>query len=454
MYKLIYRVFFLPLILIIGCAKDEGEKYVEEEGDTKEWVLDGDTEDTGEWDDDKEDSAQGGNDCFEFVYPVSFDLPDESQVSVNNDEELEELLKLWYDDKEESKEGPELIYPVDVLKDDASLTIENEAQMIRLKKSCEGDNDRDDDDDKDEEDDKDDRDGDRGNHDREPCFEFVFPISYELFDGTIISGDSIEDLKEQFKAWREDNPDARPRRSLVYPVDVVYNEEQITLNNRQELQRLRRACIQDRRQDRGQDGDRENDRDGDRDNDDESCFEFVFPISYEMPDGNVISGNDRLEIREQMGNWYTDNPDSEEEPKLIFPVDVIFGDAEITLDGLQGLERLYAACQGDRGDDRDGDDDRDDDRGDDRDNDDRDQDDEQEPCFEFVYPLSLEMTDGSILTGDSREDLADMVAIWRQDNPDARGVGELVFPLDVIFDDQQITLNSKEEVQRLRRSCD
>ena len=55
------------------------------------------------------------------------------------------------------------------------------------------------------------------------------------------------------------------------------------------------------------------------------CFELVYPISYTMPDGTVISGNEE-ELKQAMDAWYEDHPDSNAKPELQYPVEIIIGD--------------------------------------------------------------------------------------------------------------------------------
>ena len=46
-----------------------------------------------------------------------------------------------------------------------------------------------------------------------------------------------------------------------------------------------------------------------------SPFKFVFPISFEMPDGSTISANDKQELKSLIKAWRDENPDSNEKPK-------------------------------------------------------------------------------------------------------------------------------------------
>ena len=54
------------------------------------------------------------------------------------------------------------------------------------------------------------------------------------------------------------------------------------------------------------------------------CFKFVYPISYTMADGSIISGNDRKEIHEKMRVFYDsyEKTKDSKEPQLNFPITI------------------------------------------------------------------------------------------------------------------------------------
>ena len=132
-----------------------------------------------------------------------------------------------------------------------------------------------------------------------------------------ISSDEDESGWEELKEWYDSNPDSDQRPELQYPVDIVtwVNEESvtITINNEEEMIAAKEEC----REMWGQESD------GD---DGESCYAFVYPISYTMPDGSVIE----ISFDEDESGWmairdyYQSNPSEESEPSLQYPVDLIF----------------------------------------------------------------------------------------------------------------------------------
>ena len=59
------------------------------------------------------------------------------------------------------------------------------------------------------------------------------------------------------------------------------------------------------------------------------CFKFVYPISYTMADGSVISGNDRKEIHTQMKAYFEKNGKTREnKPRLNLPVQILMLDKD------------------------------------------------------------------------------------------------------------------------------
>ena len=241
---------------------------------------------------------------FRFVFPVSYIMPDGTSVTVNNKEEIKSSLKSWYDANPDSKEKPELIFPVDVIvksKDgEETITISSKEEMQELRKKF--------------------------RRKRPRPFEFVFPISFTMPDGSVISGEDHKEIKESMKEWYDANPDSKEKPELIFPVDVIVKskdgEETITISSKEEMQELRKKFRRKRPR----------------------PFEFVFPISFTMPDGSVISGEDHKEIKESMKEWYDANPDSKEKPELIFPVDVIVkskdGEETITISSKEEMQEL------------------------------------------------------------------------------------------------------------------
>jgi hypothetical protein len=69
-------------------------------------------------------------------------------------------------------------------------------------------------------------------------------------------------------------------------------------------------------------------------------------------------------------------------------------------------------------------------------------------CFTFVFPVSFTMPDGSTLTAESEEDLAEKMKAFFESYEGERKKPELNFPADIQFEDGTVlTVNSKEEMR-------
>lgn len=239
-------------------------------------------------------------------------------------------------------------------------------------------------------------------------------------DGNILTADSPEALERGFQAWYDNNNTSDVRPALIYPVNVVFNDQRLTVDSDEELTRIINAC---------EESNDDDDNDDDRDEYDRDCYEFIYPIGYTMPDGSTFTGQE-AELERYIRNWY-DNNESDVRPLLIYPVNIVWGDRRITIDSEEELARLEDAC-------RDDDDDDDDDR---------------EECLELIYPISFTMPDGSIVSGSNDEELAMNLENWYIINGESDVRPQLIYPIDIIFDDRNFTVNNEDELARFREAC-
>ena len=169
------------------------------------------------------DSQESDGECFEFIYPISFILPDGSEITVNNEEGWDEL-DLWYEENEDSEEEPDIKYPFSISLDGSTFNVNNDIdflELIYLIISICGDIDED---------------------YEEECFEFVYPISFILPDGSEITVNNEEDWDE-LDLWYEENEDSEEEPEVVYPFDVIFDDNEIkTINNEEDLEGLEDYC--------------------------------------------------------------------------------------------------------------------------------------------------------------------------------------------------------------------
>ena len=81
----------------------------------------------------------------------------------------------------------------------------------------------------------------------------------------------------------------------------------------------------------------------------EKCFDFVYPISYMMPDGTIITGNSEEEINQLIKDWYEAHPGEKEKPILQYPVDIKYKDGTIvTINNDEEMKAAYENCGDDK----------------------------------------------------------------------------------------------------------
>lgn len=163
------------------------------------------------------------------------------------------------------------------------------------------------------------------------------------------------------------------------------------------------------------------------------CFEFVFPLTVEYPDGTTGSTDSYEALRTAIAAWKEANPDAEDKPTLAFPIEVISEDgAVITITTQEELIALKKECRRNfkknhsKGD----------------------------ICFDLVFPLNIVFPDGTTTEYADRMLLKEGVRTWKEANPDAEERPTLAFPLDITMEDGTVvTIASAEELQAQKETC-
>ena len=262
-----------------------------------------------DWD---RDDDKGDWKCFDLVLPVTYVMPDGSTITVSSDDEDDWVqLKAWYDANPNSEEKPALQYPVDISFEtrDGSITatVTNDEEMRNAYLRCGG---RDD--------------------DNRECFELVLPVSFVMPDGSTITVENDSGWVN-LRSWYETNPDAEGRPELQYPVDILFDDETVTINNAEEMNMVKRECWE--YEDEGRE-----------------CFGLVYPVTFIMPDGSsIVVATDDEDGWQEVKNWYDANPESEERPTLQYPVDIIYrtidGDSTVTINNEEEMEAAKDECR-------------------------------------------------------------------------------------------------------------
>ena len=262
---------------------------------------------------------------------------------------------------------------------------------------------------------REDEDKDEDKDEKEICFEIVLPVSFNMPDGSIITIDNKEDWKVLYN-WYKENEDSDDKPEIILPFNVIIGDDEITISNDEEFQRLLDFI--------------DNECKDESDEKNEECYEFVLPVSFSMPDGSVLT-IETEEDWEELEKWYDDNKDSQEEPELIFPVQLIIDEEAVTVNTEEEFKKIEDEC-----DSKEDDDERED----------------EEECYKFVLPISFNMPDGTVLTIETEDDWKKLER-WYRENDNTSEEPEIIFPVQVIYEDETLTINSAEELKELEEDC-
>ena len=209
--------------------------------------------------------------CFYMVFPVTFVMPDGSTITVASDDESGwSELKSWYESNDAYDSRPSIQYPIDIVFDseegEISETIHNDEDMDLALEEC-----------------KEALYEDRDWIEKE-CYKLVFPVTFVMPDGSTITVASDDESGwSELKSWYESN-ESEEEPSLQYPVEIIRDTEQgeetIVINSEEELAEVKETC-----------------RDYFEDSDDsQECFEYLYPITFIMPDGSTLLLNRMMKV--------------------------------------------------------------------------------------------------------------------------------------------------------------
>ena len=255
--------------------------------------------------------------CFDIQFPIQITMPDDSQVSVVNEDELFEAIDLYYEMSDEYDGLPEINFPINIVfyfenengnEQQEVIEIGSYEELEMYFEICEDgwDDDGWDDEDWYEID----------------CFDLVYPLTIVNPEGEVLTVDSENNLHEYIDQYYENcNSNDCGDFNLYYPLTVEYYSETndqvqtLTINSEEELQELLdEHCYN-------------NDDDGEDGLD--TCGEIVYPITVEAPNGDQFTGNSEEEIMTFIEEWSSNNCNTMEcdtDFELVFPITMEFED--------------------------------------------------------------------------------------------------------------------------------
>lgn len=253
--------------------------------------------------------------CFDIQFPISVTMPDESQISIGNEDELHEAVESYYEMSDEYDGLPEINFPINIIfyfDDENGNEIEeivgvgSYEELEMYFEICEDgwDDDGWDDEDWYEID----------------CFDLVYPLTIVNPEGEVLTVDSENNLHEYIDQYYENcNSNDCGDFNLYYPLTVEYYSETndqvqtLTINSEEELEALLDEYCYD---------------DG---WDDETCGEIVYPVTVEAPNGEQFTANSEEEVYGFMQDWYSNNCNAvecDDDFEVVYPITMEFEDEQ------------------------------------------------------------------------------------------------------------------------------
>ena len=250
--------------------------------------------------------------CFDVQFPISVNMPDGSQISIGNENELFEAVESYYDMNDEFEGSPEINFPFNIIfyyedengnEAEDIVGVESYEELEMYYEICE--------------DGWDDDGWDDVDWFEIDCFDLIYPLTIVNPEGEVLTVDNENNLHEYIDQYYENcNSDNCGDFNLYYPLTIEYYSETndqvqtLTINSEEELEELLDEYCYD---DEGED---------------ESCGEIVFPVTVEAPNGEQYTGNSEEEIYEFMEEWFSNNCNNVEcddaEFEIVYPITMEF----------------------------------------------------------------------------------------------------------------------------------
>ena len=165
------------------------------------------------------------------------------------------------------------------------------------------------------------------------------------------------------------------------------------------------------------------------------CYNLVFPVTIALADSTTITASSFEELAMAIREWLTENPDPEQTPTVVFPLDVeLDNGTTLAINNLRELGAVLVRCvsRSVRRHHRR----------------------HYIDCYDVLFPVTVGFPDGTTEVVDSSSALRQILADWADNNPEAAERPALVFPYDVVLEDGSvITITSEEELRQLRLEC-
>lgn len=250
--------------------------------------------------------------CFNLVFPLTVELPDETTVVAEDLAMLKRIAYRWRKANPDSEERPRILFPYRVqLPNDEVIVIEDLMDLASIVYRC-------------------------TQRFRLPypslaCYRLIFPVTVVFPDGTEKEVDGEEAFRLAVHRWLFSHPRDGDKIDLKYPFSIALNDETvITIESFDQLKEVIEKCREFIAENK--------------------CFKIVFPATVEFPGGRKLEVENREHFLQAVNLWMDHNPNTRKRPRIVFPYTVEFEDGTTAvLNNRLDYLRAVRSCRGEEG---------------------------------------------------------------------------------------------------------
>ena len=328
--------------------------------------------------------------CFEFVFPISVELPNGDTLEIKGEREHKNFIERW---KNSSLNGrPKIIFPIDVtLADGSNTTLNSPEELKKLIESCLPDR-----------------------PSVKPCYKVIFPVQVKLPNDSTITINSADAFAALLKRWRDKHPNADRHPQIVLPYQVEKADGTIVrITGADDLRKILAECKPG--PDRPSVGP-----------DPRPCFRIVFPDTIQHPDGSTAIATDAEDFAKQALAWRRGHPAANGATIVKIPFGIVYRDSTTAvIASAEDLRKANAKCGIDL-----------------------------TPCFDVIFPAKVKLPSGVVVEIRSADAFRELIERWVKNNPLSTDRPEFVFPYRVkTKNGRTVVLNDKEDLRKLLANC-
>ena len=333
--------------------------------------------------------------CFDFVYPVSIIYNDGTTQSLTNDNEFADAII----NQTENHFIIDFAYPFEVIQDGNTIIINNEEDFENLINSCVTIT--------------------PVTPSQTFCFEFVYPVSVEMNDGTSVTVNNDEEMDDLFI----NSTDQYYPVDMVYPFEVVQDEETIIINNTVEFNALLDSCFGNISGGMLLPAEAFN-----------NCFSLNYPVDLILEDGSTVTVNNNTEYNNYI---FAMNPPYVTD--FVYDISITHFDGSTqVIHNINEFAEAINECYMNENPLPDGF-----------------HFSELPPsffyqCVELVYPVTIVFNDGSTQVANNEAEYNNILGSSTADVY----VVNFQYPINIIFEEQNYTINNLSEIMEYIVNCD